>query len=178
MNESIPVAPVIQQPPESPVSKITEFLMSAVLTLTFIGIVVTIGWIFLNRYPTGQKQVEAVVPINQHIYYPGDRVGFRIRKCDGSWEFKEVSFQLETDERQQPFAFITLENKNDLSYPYTGCVEVTDWTQKIPEDIFEKTDMEPGRFRFFIWTQPLQNFFQEPVVYRTDWFEIRRADEQ
>jgi hypothetical protein len=148
-------------------AKLSDYFTSLLVTTTFIGIVLTIGWVFITMYPNQARQVDAVVPTNKSVYSPGERVGFKLRKCDTMWEYKKISFQLESEK----YHFISLGEKEDLTYPLHGCVEAMDWSMTIPEDILEY--MEPGRYRIFVTVRQIQNSFKEPVVYKTDWFIIQ-----
>lgn len=139
--------------------------------ITVLISVVLLGYISFN-YPFKKPDIQAVVPVDKTVYYPGDTVGFIINICLTSWKLSETSFQIES-ERNDNFYFRSLGTYKSVGFP--GCFKVKDISVHIPIDFFSSSkDTREGKHRIFVIIENPQNQFANPIIFETDWFDVRK----
>lgn len=138
----------------------------------FVFLVFCMGFIayigFQTLFPFNSKKVDIFIPVDKHVYHPGDRVGVFVKTCKDRTEFKNVSFQLEDVGKN---VFVYLGQNREIAF--AGCFEIYDFSPVIPLNLFENDIIKEGEFKIWIRVDQARNPFREPEVYQSETFTIK-----
>lgn len=145
------------------------------ITLSIFVLFVWVYTLFHNYYPFVNSGVQAVIPTDKKEYHPCEVVGFHLEAHYDGYKYSEVNFQLENDPESEHYYFIVLGSFKSISQP--GEFHIDDLNALIPCDLFDRSStIQEGKHRIYVTITEPQNPSKPPLLFQSDWFEIRRKD--